>query len=228
MLSQSWRLPTLPLGIGVPSALTGLTSLFGMGRGGPRSFREGSRVARGGGDRPSSKIFSRLRQPAGHPVVHRVVARLAERDEVPLAPCELGEVLGRPDVVRGRGLLASSVSFRPLAPVSGLPEHALAQPAPAWAGVVKTKAGVLSASAVSGLRRHALRSLFRISVVYSLRQRGHQIGRFSASVSVVIRWSFLRQVGQVIHPSCAGISISDFMMLHKPFPKIIYFPRSKN
>ena len=38
MLSQSWRLPTLPLGIAVPSALTGLTSLFGMGRGGSPSL----------------------------------------------------------------------------------------------------------------------------------------------------------------------------------------------
>ena len=28
------RLPTLPLGVAVPSALAGLTSLFGMGRGG--------------------------------------------------------------------------------------------------------------------------------------------------------------------------------------------------
>ena len=35
---QSWRLPTLPLGIAVPSALTGLTSLFGMGRGGSPSL----------------------------------------------------------------------------------------------------------------------------------------------------------------------------------------------
>ena len=38
MLSKSWRLPTLPLGIAVPSALTGLTSLFGMGRGGSPSL----------------------------------------------------------------------------------------------------------------------------------------------------------------------------------------------
>ena len=38
MLSESWRLPTLPLGIAVPSALTGLTSLFGMGRGGSPSL----------------------------------------------------------------------------------------------------------------------------------------------------------------------------------------------
>ena len=30
------RLPTLPLGVAVPSAQTGLTSLFGMVRGGPR------------------------------------------------------------------------------------------------------------------------------------------------------------------------------------------------
>ena len=35
---QGWRLPTLPLGIAVPSALTGLTSLFGMGRGGSPSL----------------------------------------------------------------------------------------------------------------------------------------------------------------------------------------------
>ena len=38
MLSEGWRLPTLPLGIAVPSALTGLTSLFGMGRGGSPSL----------------------------------------------------------------------------------------------------------------------------------------------------------------------------------------------
>ena len=38
MLSKCWRLPTLPLGIAVPSALTGLTSLFGMGRGGSPSL----------------------------------------------------------------------------------------------------------------------------------------------------------------------------------------------
>ena len=37
-VSQGWRLPTLPLGIAVPSALTGLTSLFGMGRGGSPSL----------------------------------------------------------------------------------------------------------------------------------------------------------------------------------------------
>ena len=73
----------------------------------------------------------------------------------------------------------------------------------------KTKAGVLSASAVPGLRRHALRSLL-ISVVYSLRHRGHQTGRFSASVSAVIRWSFFLQVGQVIHPSWLATSISFF------------------
>ena len=30
-----WRRPTLPRFIAVPSALVGLTSLFGMGRGGP-------------------------------------------------------------------------------------------------------------------------------------------------------------------------------------------------
>ena len=30
----SWRLPTLPHGVAVPSALVSLTSLFGMGRGG--------------------------------------------------------------------------------------------------------------------------------------------------------------------------------------------------
>ena len=35
---EGWRLPTLPLGIAVPSALTGLTSLFGMGRGGSPSL----------------------------------------------------------------------------------------------------------------------------------------------------------------------------------------------
>ena len=35
---EKWRLPTLPLGIAVPSALTGLTSLFGMGRGGTPSL----------------------------------------------------------------------------------------------------------------------------------------------------------------------------------------------
>ena len=137
-----------------------------------------------------------------------------------------GIVRRRPDVVRRGGLFTPAVSLRPLASVPGLAEHALAQPAPAWAGVVKAKAGALSAVAVPGLRHHVLRSL-RISVVYSLRQRGHQIGRFSASVSAVIRWSFLRQVGQVIHPSCAVISISDFMVLHKPFLKIIYFPRQK-
>ena len=33
---QGRRRPTLPLGIAVPSAQTGLTSLFGMERGGPR------------------------------------------------------------------------------------------------------------------------------------------------------------------------------------------------
>ena len=38
ILSEGWRLPTLPLGIAVPSALTGLTSLFGMGRGGSPSL----------------------------------------------------------------------------------------------------------------------------------------------------------------------------------------------
>ena len=37
-VSEGWRLPTLPLGIAVPSALTGLTSLFGMGRGGSPSL----------------------------------------------------------------------------------------------------------------------------------------------------------------------------------------------
>lgn len=177
-------------------------------RGGPRSFREGSRVARRGGDRPSSKIFSRLRQPAGRPVVHRVVTRLAQRDQIPLAPGIFREVFSRPDVVRGRRLFPASEPLRPLAPVSGLPQHALAQPAPARTGI--RKAGVLSASAVPGLRRHALRSLFLISVVYSLRQRGHQTGRFSASVSAVIRWSFFLQVGQVIHPSWLATSISFF------------------
>ncbi len=30
-----WRRPTFPLGIAVSLALAGLTSLFGMGRGGP-------------------------------------------------------------------------------------------------------------------------------------------------------------------------------------------------
>ena len=35
---KRWRLPTLPLGIAVPSAQTGLTSLFGMGRGGAPSL----------------------------------------------------------------------------------------------------------------------------------------------------------------------------------------------
>ncbi len=32
---KGWRRPTFPLGIAVSSALAGLTSLFGMGRGGP-------------------------------------------------------------------------------------------------------------------------------------------------------------------------------------------------
>ena len=36
--SMIWQLPTLPLGIAVPSAQTGLTSLFGMGRGGAPSL----------------------------------------------------------------------------------------------------------------------------------------------------------------------------------------------
>ena len=35
---QNWRRHTLPLGIAVPSALIGLTSLFGMGRGGPYRY----------------------------------------------------------------------------------------------------------------------------------------------------------------------------------------------
>ena len=33
-LSEKRQLPTLPLGVAVPSALVSLTSLFGMGRGG--------------------------------------------------------------------------------------------------------------------------------------------------------------------------------------------------
>ena len=32
---RKWQLPTLPPGGAVPSALVSLTSLFGMGRGGP-------------------------------------------------------------------------------------------------------------------------------------------------------------------------------------------------
>ena len=36
--SIDWRLPTLPLGIAVPSAQMGLTSLFGMDRGGSPSL----------------------------------------------------------------------------------------------------------------------------------------------------------------------------------------------
>ena len=34
LLSEKWRPPTLPHCIAVPSAQAGLTSLFGMGRGG--------------------------------------------------------------------------------------------------------------------------------------------------------------------------------------------------
>ena len=37
-LFTNWRLPTLPLGLAVPSALMGLTSLFGMDRGGSPSL----------------------------------------------------------------------------------------------------------------------------------------------------------------------------------------------
>ena len=37
--SKSWRRLTLPRFTAVPSALAGLTSLFGMGRGGHRRYR---------------------------------------------------------------------------------------------------------------------------------------------------------------------------------------------
>ena len=36
---KSWHRPTLPRFTAVPSALAGLTSLFGMGRGGHRRYR---------------------------------------------------------------------------------------------------------------------------------------------------------------------------------------------
>ena len=38
-LFKIWRRPTLPHVTAVPSALAGLTSLFGMGRGGHRRYR---------------------------------------------------------------------------------------------------------------------------------------------------------------------------------------------
>ena len=60
-----------------------------------------------------------------------------------------------------------------------------------------------------------------ISVMYSCRHLGHQIGRFSASVSGRTRRSFLLHDGQMIHPPFAGFSISDFTPMHKPFSIII-------
>jgi len=37
-VSEERQLPTLPPGLAVPSAMTGLASLFGMGRGGSPSL----------------------------------------------------------------------------------------------------------------------------------------------------------------------------------------------
>ena len=39
LLDKIWHRPTLPHFTAVPSALAGLTSLFGMGRGGHRRYR---------------------------------------------------------------------------------------------------------------------------------------------------------------------------------------------
>ena len=95
-------------------------------------------AARPGGDGPPPQRLARSGQLAAAAVVHGVVRRLAERNQIPSLPGKLGVILSRPDVVHMAGLLASSVSLRPLASVAGLAEDALAEPEPAAAGVIKS------------------------------------------------------------------------------------------
>ena len=59
------RRPTLPLGVAVPSAQTGLTSLFGMVRGGPR--RHGH-LRSSAGRRPATYIVDIIMGQGGRPI----------------------------------------------------------------------------------------------------------------------------------------------------------------
>ena len=84
--------------------------------------------------------LSQRRELPSDPVVHGIVRRFAQADQVPELVCILGIILGRPYVVNYLGLDGSSVPGSLLTAVAISPERLGADslPAPVFAAVVKT------------------------------------------------------------------------------------------
>lgn len=80
------------------------------------------------------------RELPSDPVVHGIVRRFAQADQVPELVCILGIILGRPYVVNNLGLDSSSVPGSLLTAVTISTERlgANSLPAPVFAAVVKT------------------------------------------------------------------------------------------
>lgn len=106
------------------------------------------------------------RELPSDPVVHGIVRRFAQADQVPELVCILGIILGRPYVVNNLGLDSSSVPGSLLTAVTISTERlgANSLPAPVFAAVVKTHTRTPGpflprapaiASALSGKRKRA-------------------------------------------------------------------------
>lgn len=171
------------------------------------------------------------RELPSDPVVHGIVRRFAQADQVPELVCILGIILGRPYVVNNLGLDSSSVPGSLLTAVTISTERlgANSLPAPVFAAVVKTHTRTPGpflprapaiASALSGKRKRSRGQQQTHSCVYhwprlskhwprlmsircSVLQKRQKTTRLVAVVSSSILSSFLlpRQVGHWRNPS---------------------------